>query len=156
MIIASCIRDKSLVGMVYLLRKSHHNSTIKPSIQNPPISFLDNIVLSLHCRFQCLIFSRCRERTLESFLQKHIQLPYALGLRPLRHNYKHLLEMYISTHHCSGTIVKLILHLHRPKKGANTAWHGTHVLLQCKQWPMRAMPAHFSQPGWHGTARYFY
>ena len=145
--------------MVYLLRKSHHNSTIKPSIQNPPISFLDNIVLSLHCRFQCLIFSRCRERTLESFLQKHIQLPYALGLRPLRHNYKHLLEMYISTHHCSGTIVKLILHLHRPKKGANT--HGTAHMYFCNVnngqcVPCQARPAHFSQPGWHGTARYFY
>ena len=71
-------------------RKSRHNSTIKPPIQNPPISFQDNIALSLHCRFQRLIFSRHRERALQSFLRKHTQtrwLPYALGLRPPRHNH---------------------------------------------------------------------
>ena len=46
--------------------KSCHNSTIKPPIQNSPISFQDN-VLCWHCRFQHLIFSGRREWALESF-----------------------------------------------------------------------------------------
>ena len=53
--------------------KSCHNSTIKPLIQNPPISFQDNVALSLHCTFQNLIFSGREEWALERFLRKHTQ-----------------------------------------------------------------------------------
>ena len=49
--------DSGLLSMVIKVSKSHHNSTIKPLIQNSPILFQDNIALSFYCTFQSLIFS---------------------------------------------------------------------------------------------------
>ena len=47
--------------------KSCHNSTIKLLIQNPPISFQDNTVLSLHCKFLGLNFQRSRRKCEQLF-----------------------------------------------------------------------------------------
>ena len=49
--------DSGLLASTVEVSKSCHNSTIKLLIQNPPISLQDNTVLSLHCKFQALIFS---------------------------------------------------------------------------------------------------
>ena len=49
--------------LVYCHYVGRHNLTTKPLIQNSPIIvFQDNIVLSLHCTFQLLIFSEiCKQ-----------------------------------------------------------------------------------------------
>ena len=49
--------DSGLLATAIEVSKSRHNSTTKLLIQNPPISFQDNAVLSLHSTFQSLIFS---------------------------------------------------------------------------------------------------
>ena len=49
--------DSGLLATAVEVSKSCHNSTIKLLIQNPPISFQDNTAISLHCKFQALIFS---------------------------------------------------------------------------------------------------
>ena len=53
--------DSKLLTTAIKVSKSHHNSTTKPLIQNSPILFQDNTVLSLHCTFQSLIFSDHRD-----------------------------------------------------------------------------------------------
>ena len=59
--------DSGLPTMAVKVSKSRNNSITKPLVQNSPISFEDNIALSLHCTFQSLIFSGC-EDTRDSFL----------------------------------------------------------------------------------------
>ena len=53
--------DSGLLATAVKVSKSCHNSTIKSLIQNSPILFQDNIAISLHCTFQPLMFSDCRE-----------------------------------------------------------------------------------------------
>ena len=48
--------DSGLLATAVEVSKLCHNSTIKPLIQNSPISFQDNTALSLHCKFWALIF----------------------------------------------------------------------------------------------------
>ena len=70
-----------------MMSNSCHNSTIKPPIQNLPISFQDNIALSLHCRFQCLIFSRHGEyelwRKLSAETHTNTTTTVCLGAPPI-------------------------------------------------------------------------
>ena len=53
--------DSGLLATAIEVSKLRHNLTIKLLIQNPTISFQDSTVMSLHCTFQSLIFSDCRE-----------------------------------------------------------------------------------------------
>ena len=60
-------------------RKSHHNSTIKPPIQNPPISFQDNIPLHVsELNFQWTWRTSSRKLSAETHTNTQ-QLLYALG-----------------------------------------------------------------------------
>ena len=101
--------DSGLLATAVKVSKSCHNSTIKLLIQNPSISFQDNTAISLHCKFQALIFSDHGENA-NSYLAEWLThthkrwLPYASGLRPPRHNHcitrvssKNTGQMY---HHC--------------------------------------------------------
>ena len=60
--------DSGLLETAVKVSKSCHNSIIKSLIQNSPNLFQDNIALSLHCTFQSLMFSDCRENV-NSILQ---------------------------------------------------------------------------------------
>ena len=82
--------DSGLLATAVEVSKSCHNLTIKLLIQNSPFKFQDDTALSLHCKFQGLIFSD-RGENVNSCLadwHTHTHDDYRMppGLCPPRHN----------------------------------------------------------------------
>ena len=115
--------DSGLLATAVKVSKSLHNSTIKSLIQNSPILFQDNIALSLHCTFQSLMFSDCRENAnsilwkwhTHSHTSTHTHNDYRMPLAGSAHQsimiYLHLTLQISCIHygHCQWVLLGVFL-----------------------------------------------